>query len=52
MTDHSLAGELSARARVISGLREAADYLDRHPGVPVSEHARHARSRCPGGADL
>ena len=38
MTDHSLAGEMSARARVISGLREAVHYLDRHPGVPVSEH--------------
>lgn len=38
MPHHSIAGEPSARAWVISGLREAADYLDQHPGVPVSEH--------------
>jgi hypothetical protein len=29
--------ETRARARVIAGLRQAADYLDAHPGVPVSE---------------
>jgi hypothetical protein len=38
MSDHSIAGEPSARAQVISGMREAADYLDQHPAVPVSEH--------------
>ena len=38
MSHRSLAAEPSARAQVISGLREAADYLDQHPGVPVSEH--------------
>ena len=38
MPHHSIAGERSARARVISGLRQAADYLDHYPEVPVSEH--------------
>jgi hypothetical protein len=38
MPHHSILGEPSARAQVISGLRQAADYLDRHPAVPVSEH--------------
>jgi hypothetical protein len=32
--DHSV----PARARVTDGLRQAADYLDQHPDVPVSEH--------------
>jgi hypothetical protein len=27
-----------ARERVTSGLRQAADYLDQHPDVPVIEH--------------
>src|SRR5450755_4537522 len=30
--------DIPARARVTSGLRQAADYLDQHPGIPVSEH--------------
>jgi hypothetical protein len=38
MPHHSIAGEPSARARVISGLHQAADYLGQHPDVPVSEH--------------
>jgi hypothetical protein len=29
---------IPARARVISGLRQAADYLDQHSDVPVGEH--------------
>ena len=42
MTDQLIPGDLLYRAKVIGGLRQLADYLDAHPGVPV----------CPFGWDL
>jgi hypothetical protein len=42
MTDQLIPGDLLHRAKVISGLRQLADWLDAHPGVPV----------CPFGWDL
>ena len=42
MTDQTIPGDLLHRAKVISGLRQLADWLDAHPGVPV----------CPFGWDL
>jgi hypothetical protein len=42
MTDQLIPGDLLYRAKVISGLRQLADWLDAHPGVPV----------CPYGWDL
>jgi hypothetical protein len=42
MTDQLIPGDLLHRAKVIGGLRQLADWLDAHPGVPV----------CPFGWDL
>jgi hypothetical protein len=42
MTDQTIPGDLLYRAKVIGGLRQLADWLDAHPGVPV----------CPFGWDL
>ena len=42
MTDQMIPGDLLHRGKVISGLRQLADWLDAHPGVPV----------CPYGWDL
>jgi hypothetical protein len=42
MTDQTIPGDLLYRAKVIGGLRQLADWLDGHPGVPV----------CPFGWDL
>jgi hypothetical protein len=42
MTDQLIPGDLLHRAKVISGLRQLADWLDAHPDVPV----------CPFGWDL
>jgi hypothetical protein len=38
MPDAIIPARLTARSQVISGLRQLADYLDQHPGVPVDEH--------------
>jgi hypothetical protein len=38
MTDQTIPGDLLHRAKVISGLRQLADWLDAHPGVPVSPY--------------
>ena len=35
MTEHVIPGDLLARAKIIAGLRQLADYLDTHPLVPV-----------------
>jgi hypothetical protein len=42
MTDQLIPGDLLHRAKVISGLRQLADWLDAHADVPV----------CPFGWDL
>jgi hypothetical protein len=42
MTDQLIPGDLLHRAKVIGGLRQLADLLEAHPGVPV----------CPFGWDL
>jgi hypothetical protein len=42
MTDQMIPGDLLHRTKVISGLRQLADWLDDHPDVPV----------CPFGWDL
>jgi hypothetical protein len=44
MCDMPTAVELAARTEVISGLRQLADYLDRHPAVPVSEFGWDVRA--------
>jgi hypothetical protein len=36
MTDQIIPGDLLARAKVITGLRQLADYLEAHPGLPVN----------------
>ena len=38
MTDQLIPGDLLTRAKVITGLRQLADYLDTHPGVPVDTY--------------
>jgi hypothetical protein len=38
MTDHTIPSDLLHRAKVIGGLRQLADWLDAHPGVPVSPY--------------
>lgn len=38
MTDRRIPADLIARAQVIDGLRQLADYLDAHPDVPVNEY--------------
>ena len=38
MTDQLIPGDLLHRAKVIGGLRQLADWLDAHPGVPVSPY--------------
>jgi len=35
MTDQIIPGDLLTRTKVITGLRQLADYLEDHPGVPV-----------------
>ena len=55
MNDARIAAPLPARNQVISGLRQLADYLDQHPGVPVDEHGWDllvfARQPIPFGPD-
>jgi hypothetical protein len=51
MPDPIIADGPSARARVINGLREATDYLDRHPAVPVSGHGWTLHSFPARGSD-
>lgn len=36
MTDQLIPGDLLTRTKVITGLRQLADYLEAHPGVPVT----------------
>jgi len=31
--------DLIARAQIIDGLRQLADYLDHHPDIPVNEYS-------------
>jgi hypothetical protein len=38
MTDQTIPGDLLHRAKVTSGLRQLADWLDAHPDVPVSPY--------------
>lgn len=38
MTAQDIPADLLARAQVIDGLRQLADYLDTHPDVPVNEY--------------
>jgi hypothetical protein len=35
MTDPIIPGDLLTRTKVITGLRQVADYLEQHPGLPV-----------------
>jgi hypothetical protein len=36
MTDQLIPADLLTRTKVITGLRQLADYLEDHPGVPVT----------------
>jgi hypothetical protein len=38
VTDQLIPTDLPARTQVISGLRQFADYLDKHPDIPVNEY--------------
>jgi hypothetical protein len=38
MTDMTVPGDLLARAKVIAGLRQLADYLAQHPDLPVNAY--------------
>jgi hypothetical protein len=38
MSAHAIPADLLARTQVIDGLRQLADYLQDHPGVPVNEY--------------
>jgi hypothetical protein len=38
MSDQHIPADLLARAQVISGLRQLADYLDQHADIPVNEY--------------
>ena len=38
MPDARIPAQLLSRDQVIGGLRQLADFLDHHPGVPVDEH--------------
>lgn len=38
MPARAIPADLLARTQVIDGLRQLADYLQDHPGVPVNEY--------------
>jgi hypothetical protein len=38
MTDQLIPGDLTTRTKVITGLRQLADYLDTHPDLPVARY--------------
>ena len=38
MTDRTIPGDLLTRGKVITGLRQLADYLDAHPAIPVGTY--------------